>query len=162
MACQPRRSGPKRLGSRRCGVALTTPGPTDVGPPLLFLTPGWGGVSPLSSCRHTATYACRARLPRNASALACCHGLKRPGVAESHKSLRFCCFLAMAKGPGSVPALHDTKTTKLDMAHERYTFGNRHDIQTVPQTLTLRHVNPCEPYPHWAGEKPCENGSWNL
>ena len=58
----------------------------------------------------------------------------------------------MAKGSGSVSALHDTKT-KLDMAHERYTFGNRHDIQTDPQTLTLRHANPCEPHPHWTGKK---------
>ena len=31
-------------------------------------------------------------------------------------------------------------STKLDMAHGRYTFGNRHGIQTAPQTLILRQL----------------------
>ena len=46
----PRRSGPKRLGSEHCGVALTTP--SQEWPSLLFLTPGRGGVFPRSSTRQ--------------------------------------------------------------------------------------------------------------
>ena len=43
----PGRSGPKRLGCGHCDMALTTSSPEHVlGPPQLFLTPGWGGVSP--------------------------------------------------------------------------------------------------------------------
>ena len=50
----PGRSGPKRLGCKRCGMALTIPSPPSQSclgerPSQLFLTPGWGGVSPHSS-----------------------------------------------------------------------------------------------------------------
>ena len=44
----PGRSGPKRLDNGHCGAALTAPSHVSW-PPLLFLTPGWGGVFPLSS-----------------------------------------------------------------------------------------------------------------
>ena len=45
----PRRSGPKRLGHERCGVALTTPSPNLSGLRDCSSPPAWGGVCPHSS-----------------------------------------------------------------------------------------------------------------
>ena len=61
----PRRSGPQRLGSGRCNVALTTL--SLCRPPLLFLTPVRGGVFPLSSAT-CASFGCRSCLRLSSAA----------------------------------------------------------------------------------------------
>ena len=80
--CLPRclpmgRSGPKRLGSGRCGVALTTPS-LQAGLRYCSSPPSWGGVSPHSSGQGR----CRV-LPHPAGAAFARHKFRAPTLGRA-------------------------------------------------------------------------------